>query len=195
MWRQLQSSNLFIWSIVFVGCIVSRLLSTIYYIEDLDSLRFALSMVDYDVAKLQPHFPAYPVFCFVAKILYVVISRYVLAFSLLGGLSTFFIIFFTLKIAKIQSATALGKIAIFVIFMTPLLWLMSNRYMPDVMGVACLFASLYFTMAQSESHRNTLFCSNTIGFFLAGILLGIRLSYLPLLAAYAIDADKAMLID
>ncbi len=181
MWRQLQSSNLFIWSIVFVGCIVSRLLSTIYYIEDLDSLRFALSMVDYDVAKLQPHFPAYPVFCFVAKILYVVISRYVLAFSLLGGLSTFFIIFFTLKIAKIQSATALGKIAIFVIFMTPLLWLMSNRYMPDVMGVACLFASLYFTMAQSESHRNTLFCSNTIGFFLAGILLGIRLSYLPLL--------------
>ena len=181
MWRQLQSSNLFIWGIVFVGCVGSRLLSTIYYIEDLDSLRFALSMVDYDVAKLQPHFPAYPVFCFVAKLLYIVIRRYALAFSLLGGLSTFFIIFFTLRIAKIQSTTALGKIAIFVIFMAPLLWLMSNRYMPDVMGVACLFASLYFTTAQSESDRNTLLCSNTIGFFLAGISLGIRLSYLPLL--------------
>lgn len=181
MWRQLQSSNLFIWSIVFVGCIVSRLLSTIYYIEDLDSLRFALSMVDYDVAKLQPHFPAYPVFCFVAKLLYVVIRRYALAFSLIGGVSTFFIIFWTLKIAKIRSTTILGKIAIFVIFMNPLLWLMGNRYMPDAMGVACLLASLYFMTTQTEGSKNTLLCHNSIGFLLAGILLGIRLSYFPLL--------------
>ncbi|MDE0089601.1 MAG: hypothetical protein OXU23_28050, partial [Candidatus Poribacteria bacterium] len=181
MWRQLQSSNLFIWSIVFVGCIGSRLLSTIYYIEDLDSLRFALSMVDYDIAKLQPHFPAYPVFCFVAKLFYTLIGRFALAFSLLGGLSTFFTTFFTLKIARIQSTTILGKIAIFVIFMTPLLWLMSNRYMPDAMGVACLFASLYFTTAEEENGKNTLLSHSIIGFFLAGPLLGVRLSYLPLL--------------
>ena len=196
MWRRFQSSNLFhaeyptvvCMGIVFIGCTVSRLLSTIYYIEDLDSLRFALSIVDYDVAKLQPHFPAYPVFCFVAKLFYTLIRRFALAFSLLGGLSTFFIIFFTLKIAKIESTTILGKIAIFVIFMNPLLWLMSNRYMPDAMGLACLLASLYFT-TEAESGRNTLLCQwriphgilPTIGFFLAGILLGIRLSYLPLL--------------
>ena len=62
MQRRFQSSNLFIWSLIFISCIGSRLLSTIYYIEDLDSLRFALSMVDYDVAKLQPHFPAIPCF-------------------------------------------------------------------------------------------------------------------------------------
>ena len=144
-----------VWSIVLISCIASRLLSTIYYIEDLDSLRFALSMIDYDVAKLQPHFPAYPVFCFIAKLLYAVIRRYALAFSLLGGLSTFFTIFFTLKIAKIHSTTLLGKIAIFVIFMNPLLWLMSNRYMPDAMGVACLMASLYFTTAQEKGKEHT----------------------------------------
>lgn len=172
-----------VWTIVLISCIGSRLLGTIYYIEDLDSLRFALSMVDYDVAKLQPHFPAYPVFCWTAKLFYAVIRRYALAFSLLGGLSTFFIIFFTLKIAKIQSTTSLGKIAIFVLFMNPLLWLMGNRYMPDIMGVACLLASLYFTTLQTESRKhNPLCCTNCVGFLLAGILLGIRLSYLPLLA-------------
>ncbi len=171
-----------VWSIVFISCIASRLLSTIYYIEDLDSLRFALSMVDYDVAKLQPHFPAYPVFCFIAKLLYAVIHRYALAFSLIGGLSTFFTIFFTLKIAKINSTTLLGKIAIFAVFMNPLLWLMSNRYMPDAMGVACLLASLYFTTIQEENEKTPPSSFyNAIGFFLAGILLGIRLSYLPLL--------------
>ena len=171
-----------IWSIVLISCIGSRLLSTIYYIEDLDSLRFALSMVDYNVAKLQPHFPAYPVFCWTAKLFYAIIRRYALAFSLLGGLSTFFTIFFTLKIAKIQSTTSLGKTAIFVIFMNPLLWLMGNRYMPDTMGVACLLASLYFTTLQTESRKHDLLCyTNCVGFLLAGILLGIRLSYLPLL--------------
>ena len=171
-----------VWSIVFISCVGSRLLSTIYYIEDLDSLRFALSMVDYDVAKLQPHFPAYPVFCWTAKLFYAAIRRYALAFSLLGGLSTFFTIFFTLKIAKIQITTRMGKIAIFVLFMNPLLWLMSNRYMPDVMGVACLLASLYFMTAHTESRKhNPLCCTNSVGFLLAGILLGIRLSYFPLL--------------
>lgn len=172
-----------VWSIVFISCVGSRLLSTIYYIEDLDSLRFALSMIDYDVAKLQPHFPAYPVFCWIAKLFYAVIRRYALAFSLLGGLSTFFTIFFTLKIAKIRSTTLLGKIVIFVIFMNPLFWVMGNRYMPDAMGVACLLASLYFTTAQTQSSKSQLLCNTIcVGFFLAGILLGIRLSYFPLLA-------------
>ena len=170
-----------VWSIVCISCIGSRLLSTIYYIEDLDSLRFALSIVDYNVAKLQPHFPAYPVFCGTAKLFYAVTHRYALAFSLIGGLSTFFTIFFTLKIAKIQNTTLLGKIAIFLVFMNPLLWLMSNRYMPDVMGVACLLASLYFTTAQEEDNRHILLDRSIIGFFFAGILMGIRLSYFPLL--------------
>lgn len=186
MRRRFQSSNLFVWSIVLISCIGARLLSTIYYIEDLDSLRFALSMVDYNVAKLQPHFPAYPVFCCIAKFLYAVTGRYALAFSLIGGLSTFLTIFFTLKIARIRCTTLLGKIAIFVIFMNPLLWLMSNRYMPDAMGVACLLASLYFTESSRVFRRFpirgflTPLERSFVGFFLAGILIGIRLSYLPL---------------
>ncbi|MCY3744121.1 MAG: hypothetical protein OXH00_24175 [Candidatus Poribacteria bacterium] len=170
-----------VWSIVFICCIGSRLLSTIYYIEDLDSLRFALSIVDYDVAKLQPHFPAYPVFCYITKLLYAGTRRYALAFSLVGGLSIFFTIFFTLRIAKVSVTTLLGKVAVFVIFMNPLLWLMGNRYMPDAMGVACLLASLYFTTAQEDNTDTLSGLRSTIGFFLAGILVGVRLSYFPLL--------------
>lgn len=181
MLRQFQSSNVFLWGIVLISCVCSRLVSTIYYIEDIDSLRFALSMVDYDVAKLQPHFPAYLVFCFTAKLLYILMGRYALAFSLIGGVSVTCIIYFTLKIAKIEGSTILGKIVILVIFLNPLLWLMSNRYMPDTMGVACLLASLYFTMAQDQNEGKSLLCRISVGYFLAGILLGVRLSYFPLL--------------
>lgn len=181
MSRRLYFPSLYVWGIVLVLCVISRLITTIYYIEDIDSLRFALSMVAYDIGKLQPHFPAYPVFCFLAKIVYGVTGRYAITFSLLGGLSTFLVIFFTLSIAKIHCTSLLGKICIFVAFMNPLLWLMSNRYMPDTMGVACLLASLYFLTIPEKHNRGTLLCQNTVGFLLAGILIGIKASYIPFL--------------
>ena len=164
------------WGIVFVLCVGSRLLTTIYYIEDLDSLRFALSMVDYDVAKLQPHFPAYPIFCFVGKLIYGITERYALAFSLIGGVSIFLTIFFLFKIAGIRNTSSVGLIAIFILLANPLLWLMSNRYMPDAMGVGLVLASLYFVTVPDEQPRKVGF-----GFFLAGVLGGVRLSCLPIL--------------
>ena len=164
------------WGIVLSLCVGSRLLTTVYYIEDLDSLRFALSMVDYDVTKLRPHFPAYPVFCAVGKLFYAVIGRYALAFSLIGGISIFFTIFFLFKIAGIRNTSSVGLIAVFMVLVNPLLWLMNNRYMPDAMGVALMLASLYFTTVQDQQPRKVGF-----GFFLAGVLGGVRLSCLPIL--------------
>ena len=179
--KQEQTNHLFTWGIILLCCIVSRLLSTIYYIEDIDSLRFALSMVEYDIAKLQPHFPAYPVFCFIAKFIYVLTGRYSVAFSIIGGISTFLTIFFTLKIGKIRGTSQLGIIAIFILFMNPLLWLMSNRYMPDLMGLACLLGALYFILESVHKDGNNSTFYGYIGYFLAAILLGIKVSYIPLL--------------
>ena len=172
----LRITEFWMWCVVLILCVSSRLLTSIFYIEDLDSLRFALSMIDYDVAKLQPHFPAYPVFCFVGKLIYPVTGRYALAFSLIGGVSVFLTIFFLLKTAGISNISPVGLTAVFVLFVNPLLWLKSNRYMPDALGVGLVFASLYFATVQDQNPRKVGF-----GFFLAGILGGVRLSYLPLL--------------
>ena len=174
---RLRNSHYYIaWSILFILCVASRLLTTIYYIEDLDSLRFALSMVDYDVAKFQPHFPAYPVFCFVAKLIYAGSGSYALTFSFIGGVSTFITVFVLCKLAGLETTSPAGLFAIVLLMVNPLIWLMSNRYMPDVMGVACLTASLCLICANRDDTRRVGW-----GFFLAGILGGIRLSYLPML--------------
>jgi hypothetical protein len=161
-----------LWLVVLAACIFSRLLSAIYYIEDPDSLRFAMSMVDYDVTKLQPHFPAYPVFCFATKILYWLTGRYAVAFALLGAWATFALIFFSLRIAGLGLDQRLGALLAFVLFFNPLLWLMGNRYMPDLAGVTCLAAALY---CLGFPGRRLLLA----GFFLSGVLAGIRLSYMP----------------
>ena len=75
--------------IVLFACFISRMASTIYYIEDIDSLRFALSLYDYSLENLQPHFPGYPVFCFFAKILYLIMPSMGISFSIIGAISTF----------------------------------------------------------------------------------------------------------
>lgn len=164
------------WGALLVLCIASRLLGAIYYVEDLDSLRFALAVVDYDVTRLQPHFPAYPVFCFAAKVLYALTGRYAPAFAILGGLSTFAILFFTLGLARIRVASPPGLIAAFLLLFNPLLWLMSNRWMPDAMGVSFVLASLWCLERRERRHA-------VWGSFIAGLSLGARLSYAPLVLA------------
>ncbi len=163
-----------VWGAVLILCLGSRLMSAVYYIEDLDSLRFALGVVDYDVTKLQPHFPAYPVFCFLAKAIYALTDRYAVAFAVLGGVATFGIIYFALGIVQLKITTPLGLSAAFLLFFNPLLWLMSNRYMPDAMGVAGVLACCYFVAKQGKGKAG-------LGFFVAGLSLGVRLSYAPML--------------
>ena len=82
-------------------CIFSRYLTTIYYFEDIDSLRFALAASDYNVLESRPHFPGYPVYCFILQIIYYLTNSVGLAFSLIGGFSIFIIIVFTNKITAL----------------------------------------------------------------------------------------------
>ena len=159
---------------LFAACVVSRVLSTIYYIEDTDSLRFALSMQEYSIAKLQPHFPGYPVFCFVTKLLYAVTGSFALAFSLVGAISVFGIIYFLLQILDVRLTSAPGGLVAALVFFNPLIWLMSNRYMPDLFGVACALAAFYCLWGAAHNDRKA-----DLGFFLAGVLAGSRLSYVP----------------
>jgi len=162
---------------LLIACIGSRILTAIYYIEDIDSLRFSLSLTEYDLLKFQPHFPGYPVFCFFAKIIYLITTSLGITFSIIGGVSTFIIIYYTLKLFEIELISFDGISCTSLIFFNPLLWLMSNRYMPDLMGLAATVAALYYLSLKKKMEFQDL----SIGFFLAGVLFGLRLSYTPLL--------------
>ena len=162
--------------LLFFACIISRLATSIYYIEDIDSLRFALSIDEYNLLKLQPHFPGYPVYCFIAKILFFFTNSLGITFSIVGGVSLFVIIYFTLKFCNIDLNTLKGCLFTFIIFFNPLIWIMSNRYMPDLMGLAILVSSLYLLTNKQVDIRY-----QSIGYLFFGILAGTRLSYLPFL--------------
>ena len=174
MITSIKKQNLFL--ILLIICIISRIATGIYYIEDIDSLRFALSIKEYDVAKLQPHFPGYPIFCFCVKALYFFVGSLGLSFSIIGGISLFIIIYSSLQLFQIQLKTYSGIFFASIIFFNPLFWLMSNRYMPDLMGLSISIMVLYFLIIKANESKFLI-----LGFILSGILAGTRLSYMPLI--------------
>ena len=162
--------------ILFAICVLSRAITSIYYIEDIDSLRFALGIQDYSIINLQPHFPGYPIFIFFAKIVFFFSNSLGITFSIMGGISIFIIIHFTCRLAKIELNSPAGLFCSAMIFFNPLLWILSNRYMPDIFGAAIMVAALYFLILHNDYNYKLM-----VGTFLIGILAGTRLSYLPAL--------------
>ncbi|MBG40020.1 MAG: hypothetical protein CMP74_02210 [Flavobacteriales bacterium] len=161
----------------FFACIVSRILTGIYYIEDIDSLRFYLSIIDYNVIEGRPHFPGYPVYCFILKVFYIFTGSIEYSFSIIGGFSIFLIIYFTNKLYSLFSKKN-NYFLIFILFFNPLLWIMSTRFMPDIFGLACLISATFYFIKfiKYKENKSILYLAISIA-----ILLGVRLSYIPFL--------------
>ena len=157
-------------------CIGSRALTSIYYIEDIDSLRFALANESFDLVNNQPHFPGYPIFCFLSIILYEIFGSSALSFSIIGGISIFIIYYYLEKILCLYNGHKYNWVVFLVVFTHPFLWVMSNRYMPDIFGLSILVTAVYYLIV-SINKNNTLYAA--ILFFLIGLESGIRLSYTP----------------
>ena len=160
---------------LFILCIISRLLTSINYLEDIDSMRFALSLFDYDISKLRPHFPGYPVFCFFTKIIYFFTGSVKISFSIIGGISTFLIIYFSNLILE-KLTTEKTKLLSILLFLNPFLWILGNRYMSDIFGLSILMMIVYFTISGITSNNRKQFF---LAFFLIGIMSGVRVAFIP----------------
>lgn len=168
---------------MLLACVGSRLATTITYIEDPDSLRFALSVADeYDVAALQPHFPGYPVFWAVAELFYLPTGTFSVCFSIVGGLGTAILIWGLLRLCEVPLHSVGGWSLAATVFFNPLLWLMGNRYMPDLLGTGWAVGTLAVLLGALPT-KKTAFNERMalVGVVLTGLLAGLRLSYLPLL--------------
>ena len=107
----------------------------------------------------------------IANIIYCIINNLGTTFSLIGGLSIFLIIVYTFKIFKVKLESPLGITLCFSIFLNPMMWILSNRYMPDLMGLSIFIIAFYYLMIKDPIK----------GGFFTGILFGTRLSFFPLL--------------
>ncbi len=175
------------WGALAVVCIASRLATTITYIEDPDSLRFALSVADaYDIAALQPHFPGYPLFWAAAELFYLPTGSFSTSFALVGGLATVGLVWALLRLWGRPLHSVEGTTLAGIVVLNPLLWLMGTRYMPDLLGTAWAVATLAMLMRAWNGDGPSRQRAALVGVLLAGLLAGLRLSYLPLVVIPAL---------
>ncbi|MEF8940251.1 MAG: hypothetical protein V5A22_10425, partial [Salinivenus sp.] len=169
------------WAALVLACVGSRLATTITYVEDPDSLRFALSVADeFDVAALQPHFPGYPVFWAVSQLFYLPTGSFSASFSIVGGLATAGLLWALLRLRGTTLRSVEGLALTAVVFFNPLVWLMGNRYMPDLLGTAVALATLSVLVEALRRDGDRARRAAVLGMALAGLLAGLRLSFLPL---------------
>ena len=161
--------------LLFTLCVATRLFTSINYLEDIDSMRFALSILDYNILEDRPHFPGYPIFCSAVKFIYLITNSIKISFSLIGAISTFIIIYFSNLIFKSFIKTQSQFITI-LLFINPLLWNLSNRYMSDLFGLSLLMMITYHYLYYiNHSKKLNLF----YGTFVLGLLAGVRISFFP----------------
>ena len=86
---------------LFFICILSRIITNISYYEDIDSLRFGLSAIDFDVLESRPHFPGYAVYCFILQNIFNLTNDIGITTSSIGGISVFLIILYSVKLFKL----------------------------------------------------------------------------------------------
>jgi hypothetical protein len=155
------------------------MLSSLNYIEDLESLSFTRCILDGNIISCYGSM----LFAFFVKAVFVLVPNLPLAFSIIGGVSVFLLIIFMLKMINAPLLSLEGGLIAVLIFFNPLIWIMSNRYAPDMLGTAFLTGAVYFFLADTG---NTKFQS--IAWLLTGLLAGVKSYYLIILIIPAIYA-------
>ncbi|MFL5730908.1 MAG: hypothetical protein ACJ75J_15575 [Cytophagaceae bacterium] len=171
--------NLIIYSILLLVCVLSRMLSPLDYSEDLQSFNLASCIAEGHINRCAGNLP----FVFLANLIYTMVPNLPMTFSVLGGISLFLLIIFVLKMVNAPLLSLEGGLIAILIFFNPLVWIMSNRYSPDLLATALLSGAVYFFLANTSNTGN-----QYLAWFTTGLLAGIKPCYLIILiipAAYA----------
>ena len=148
-------------------------------LEDLDSANFALALGRYDLAHHMPHFPGYPVYVAATRVAHAAGADTVLSLQLPGILTWAACLPLLHRAIRAWFGPAVATITLLLLALSPLPWLTAGRAGSDAMGFALLCASgasMALGAHPDEAHAGRL---RAIGGLLAGLTLGVRLSYAP----------------
>lgn len=156
---------------------ILRILLRTVWLEDWDSVQFALSLHDFSLKDHQPHAPGYPLYVLIGKLFYLFLQNDTLALTtvsaVFGSLSLLPIYFLTKKMFDTTTALLASLIFIF----TPVEWILSEVALTNITGLFFLLVVAY--MGYKSLVNTKLF---TWVCFLSGLILGVRFTELPVIA-------------
>jgi hypothetical protein len=164
-------------------CLGSRLLFLGTFLEDWDSVDFALALQSYNIKTYQPHFPGYPVYIFFSwlcnRLLRDPVTSVILPGAILGALTIIPLYGLARRLADQRIATLTALLYL----VNPACWLQAEKAFSDASGLFTVVGALYLCWRASEMDARPYHLF--YGSLFLGVGLGIRLSYAPLVLSWA----------
>lgn len=169
-------------------CLLTRTAFLGRWPEAWDSVNFLLALERFDVPAGQPHFPGYPVYIAVARILLPFTGDPATALILAGGIGSSLAVFFlhrlTARLFGPRAALAAGLLAI----ANPFLFLEAEKLFSDAFALLFVATMADRTEEAAGAAKRDERGSVRAGYFAGlagGLLLGVRVSALPLVLTAA----------
>jgi hypothetical protein len=138
--------------------------------DDYDAIGFVRALDHFDLSKLQPHFPGYPVYVALAKSAHALIADPLLAATLISSLAS--------AVTAAALYTLGGPLAIALYGAAWLPWLLGGAALAE--STAIMFAAIALACVQDGASRTRVI----IGGLAMGLMLGTRASYWPLALSF-----------
>lgn len=172
---------LIIISLVVVLSFVIRYIFRSNYLDEWDSVNFALAIKDYSISLHQPHPPGYPIYIFFGRVVDYFLNDPVQSLIFIS------IIFGSLSIMSIYLISSkffdkrVGIISAVILSLTPAHMFFSEVAMSDITGLFFEITTVYLLYIGLENKRYLYFAS-----FILGITVGIRATDIILLILFLI---------
>ncbi|WP_370320637.1 ArnT family glycosyltransferase [Oricola sp.] len=154
-----------------------------HWLDDWDSVQFALALDDFDLRKHQPHPPGYPVYIAAAKVLRTVVPDAAAVLTLLSSLAgaACASLFFLITRRDLDRTTALASTLIMAV--SPLFWLQAGLALTDMFGFFFVMLFILLEGTAPTTRAGTIWRAIGCG-LVAGISIGARPHFTLLILVY-----------
>lgn len=142
-----------------------------------DEVDFALALGRFDLLAMQPHFPGYPYFILGGMFFHQWIEDPVKALSILNVFLTASTILPIYKLAREKLTQINSLVCTLFVHSISYLWIITTQPMSEASAIAVLW--WYLWVIKLAMSRKFAFLFAFIAVFLFGLIMGIRLSFLP----------------
>lgn len=159
--------------VLFAGLAALFAFSRSHWLDDWDSVNFALALDDFDVLRHQPHPPGYPIYVAAGKLAYRVLADHAAALTLVSALAGGAIASMFYLIERRQNDWLMALCATLIMALSPLYWLQSGLALTDMFGMVFVLTFMLVEATTPATPRGQ-FARRIACGLIAGLSLGAR---------------------
>jgi 4-amino-4-deoxy-L-arabinose transferase-like glycosyltransferase len=160
-------------ALLFMGLAAVFAITRSHWLDDWDSVNFALALDDFDVTRHRPHPPGYPLYIAAGKFAQVFVADHAAALTLVSALAGAAVASMVYLLDRRYEDRSAALCATLIMALSPLFWLQSGLALTDMFGMVFVLAFLLVEGGSPRTPQGDLARRIACG-VIAGLALGAR---------------------